>query len=328
MTRTWTNDAGLPLSASNLNALETDVQTALGVPDAALATRLAAGAAKTHLDGAYATKTELNAKEPAIPAGTTSQYIRGDKSLALLDKSAVGLNNVNNTADVDKPVSVPQQAAINAAANAVVGVDGTQYRIVACTIRNTGTGFAILNDATHDPVNISSITTAGDDLSVTLNFSFTGVEVAAVVVGADETLASAGYVFGSSVGLSSLTITASQPGGFGDYVSWNGSAWTSLNGYITSTSMDGTSGLVTCNHTSITPVSGSVTSRSLTKRASMEGLGATNTNLYLVDNAGVTVKTPTTDNRFWITRTGARAVKMSELVQANSNIWVYGLLKI
>ncbi len=39
-----------------------------------------------------------NAKEPAISAGTTSQYWRGDKSWQTLDKSAVGLGNVENTA--------------------------------------------------------------------------------------------------------------------------------------------------------------------------------------------------------------------------------------
>lgn len=38
------------------------------------------------------------AKEPAISAGTTGQYWRGDKSWQTLDKSAVGLGNVENTA--------------------------------------------------------------------------------------------------------------------------------------------------------------------------------------------------------------------------------------
>jgi hypothetical protein len=40
----------------------------------------------------------FNAKEPAITAGTTSQYWRGDKSWQTLDKAAVGLGNVENTA--------------------------------------------------------------------------------------------------------------------------------------------------------------------------------------------------------------------------------------
>lgn len=44
-----------------------------------------------------ATQTALNAKEPTITAGTTSQYYRGDKTFQTLDKSAVGLGNVVNT---------------------------------------------------------------------------------------------------------------------------------------------------------------------------------------------------------------------------------------
>lgn len=52
-------------------------------------------------------------KEPIIAAGTTSQYYRGDKTFQTLDKTAVGLANVDNTSDVSKPVSTPTQAALN-----------------------------------------------------------------------------------------------------------------------------------------------------------------------------------------------------------------------
>lgn len=50
--------------------------------------------------------------EPAITAGTTAQYRRGDKTWQTLDKSAVGLGNVDNTSDASKPVSTAQAAAI------------------------------------------------------------------------------------------------------------------------------------------------------------------------------------------------------------------------
>jgi hypothetical protein len=46
-----------------------------------------------------ATQTALNAKEPTITAGTTAQYWRGDKSWQTLDKTAVGLGNVDNTSN-------------------------------------------------------------------------------------------------------------------------------------------------------------------------------------------------------------------------------------
>ncbi|MDK4712980.1 SGNH/GDSL hydrolase family protein [Rhizobium sp. CNPSo 4039] len=62
-------------------------------------------------------------KEPAISAGTTAQYWRGDKSWQTLNKAAVGLGNVDNTADSAKPVSTAQQAALDAKVNtSAVGV--------------------------------------------------------------------------------------------------------------------------------------------------------------------------------------------------------------
>lgn len=58
-------------------------------------------------------QTALNAKEPTISAGTSGQYWRGDKTWQTLDKNAVGLGNVDNTSDLNKPVSTATQTAID-----------------------------------------------------------------------------------------------------------------------------------------------------------------------------------------------------------------------
>ena len=63
-----------------------------------------------------ATQTALDAKEATITAGTTSQYYRGDKTFQTLNKSAVGLGNVDNTSDANKPVSTATQTALDAKA--------------------------------------------------------------------------------------------------------------------------------------------------------------------------------------------------------------------
>ena len=57
-------------------------------------------AAAINDDANFATTitTALSGKEPTITSGTTSQYWRGDKSWQTLDKSAVGLSTVENTA--------------------------------------------------------------------------------------------------------------------------------------------------------------------------------------------------------------------------------------
>jgi hypothetical protein len=52
-------------------------------------------------------------KENVISAGTTSQYFRGDKSWQLLNKTVVGLANVDNTSDLIKPISTATQTALN-----------------------------------------------------------------------------------------------------------------------------------------------------------------------------------------------------------------------
>lgn len=51
--------------------------------------------------------------QPLITAGTTGQYYRGDKTWQTLDKTAVGLSNVDNTSDLNKPVSTATQTALD-----------------------------------------------------------------------------------------------------------------------------------------------------------------------------------------------------------------------
>jgi len=58
-------------------------------------------------------------KENSITLGTTAQYWRGDKSWQTLDKTAVGLANVDNTSDANKPVSTATQTALNLKANLI-----------------------------------------------------------------------------------------------------------------------------------------------------------------------------------------------------------------
>jgi len=55
--------------------------------------------------------------QATITAGTTSQYFRGDKTFQTLDKTAVGLGNVDDTSDANKPVSTDTQTALNLKAN-------------------------------------------------------------------------------------------------------------------------------------------------------------------------------------------------------------------
>ena len=60
------------------------------------------------------------------PNGTNLQYIKGDGTYGTMDKQAVGLGNVDNTSDLNKPISTATQNALNNKAddNSVVHIDG------------------------------------------------------------------------------------------------------------------------------------------------------------------------------------------------------------
>jgi hypothetical protein len=137
---------GTDLSSSVATGTTTPVIT-LNVPTASTANRGALSAADwTTFNGkqaALVSGTNIKtinstsllgsgnvAVEPTITAGTTSQYYRGDKTFQTLDKTAVGLSNVDNTSDVNKPVSTATQTALNLKENSAnkqnsLATDGT-----------------------------------------------------------------------------------------------------------------------------------------------------------------------------------------------------------
>lgn len=103
-----------------------------------------AAASHTHIQGDISgLSAALSGKESTVAAGSTSQYYRGDKSWQTLDKSAVGLANVDNTADASKPVSTAQQTAING-------------RVAASTATTKGDVLVATASATIDRVGVGS----------------------------------------------------------------------------------------------------------------------------------------------------------------------------
>jgi hypothetical protein len=92
------------------------------------------------------------------PTGTTSQVILGDGSLATANKTLVGLENVDNTSDVNKPVSTPQQLVINEQAKFVQSelkknLD-SRIRVTACfasyAINASGSTVASMTSLAND----------------------------------------------------------------------------------------------------------------------------------------------------------------------------------
>lgn len=112
-----------------------------------------------------ATQTALDGKENSISAGTTSQYWRGDKSFQTLDKSAVGLSNVDNTSDLNKPISTATQSALDGKSDvghghAISDVTGLQNALDGKVDENSAITGATKTKITYDA---KGLVTAGED---------------------------------------------------------------------------------------------------------------------------------------------------------------------
>jgi hypothetical protein len=116
------------------------------------------------------------AVEPPITATTSADYYRGDKTFATLNKAAVGLGNVDNTSDANKPVSTAQQTALDAKTNKLI-----------VTNRQTASYTLVLSDADKlVEMNVGS----ANNLTVPLNSSVafaTGTQILLAQYGAGQT---------------------------------------------------------------------------------------------------------------------------------------------
>lgn len=132
-----------------------------------------------------ATQTALNLKENTITAGTTAQYWRGDKSFQTLDKTAVGLANVDNTSDANKPVSSATQTALNLKENSITAGTTTQYwrgdktfqskdRLLFTNFVNAPNDTTLETDLYNNTIAAATFVTNGDLIVSKTTGSFAG----------------------------------------------------------------------------------------------------------------------------------------------------------
>jgi hypothetical protein len=77
--------------------------------------------------------------------------------------------------------------------------NGVKFSVISCAIRNTGSGWTVINDANHEPSNCISVTTFSDRLQ--LNHGVGITQVSSLTVTTDETYAKKAYRVGASAGL-------------------------------------------------------------------------------------------------------------------------------
>lgn len=144
----------------------------------------------------------LALKENSITPGTTAQYWRGDKSWQTLNSTAVGLGNVDNTSDANKPVSTAQATAIGLKVSKagdtmtgalLMGLGGTTPISIAnpaINASNTANGVVQLNIQ-----NQSNGTSASSDLVATADTGTDSINYVDLGINS-STYSDAGYNIG------------------------------------------------------------------------------------------------------------------------------------
>lgn len=115
---------------------------------------------------------QIDDKENAIASGTTGQYWRGDKTWQTLDKAAVGLTNVDNTSDADKPISTAQQTALNGKAS-LVAID-TLATNAAATVAPTASVYQLFHTGALTADRMLTLETAGMVSGYSMRITRTG----------------------------------------------------------------------------------------------------------------------------------------------------------
>lgn len=212
----------------------------------------------------------------------------------------------------------------------IKGESGKNVKIVAGVIRNDGSGWAFIENSTHNKLNFASI--SADTSSITLGLGFTAKKVISFVACPDERFAQLGYQIGASVGVTSAIIDIyTPPKSIGAYIRYNGSAWdvTSLAGNIAVSGF--ASGVLTVTHDDVVNSSymASVTGRDGIYIPQFGSVGATTSQIKFYDFAG-TLADPANTNMKCFFERSMPAVKLNpqNIIDATGDIWCIGVFEI
>jgi hypothetical protein len=211
-----------------------------------------------------------------------------------------------------------------------IGEGNRKIKVVACVIRNDGTGWKFIEGSNHSKLNVSSITANTTD--ITINFNFTAKNILSFVATPDETFAVKGYSMGASVGTNVAILKIAQLARtIGGYIFYNGSGWTvnSTGGNIAVSSYTAGKLLITHDDVGAGSYLGSAVGRAAKYDVQMGSLGGTSTEIEFYNAAGTLITTPTTDMKVFLTRSSVNmALNPQNVIDGNGNIWCIGVFEV
>jgi hypothetical protein len=309
------------------------------------------------LDADYGSKTDVDALKTLTTSGRLSDASldadyapkslettinSGRLSEASLDAAFAGqaeFDAVEDTVNIGR-LSATQLNSLFG--SGLVGVNGRKYKAVLCALRNDGTGWNTIEDSAHRSTNVTSVTQ--DSTAIILNYAgIAANRVVSLSIVPDETFAGT-LEFGASVGLTDARISIRRRILYSDYITYDGSAWTSQTGRFAVTAFS--AGVATLTHANVfnradggSPLEVHVTGRDGASagyryQVASSGIGNTITYVAIRDNSGTLLASPTNNIRFFIDRgLYSEVVNPSDVntntgYWPNSNIWVFGVFEI
>lgn len=218
---------------------------------------------------------------------------------------------------------------LKAIAELTGSVDGKSVKVVAGAIRNIGSGWTFIENATHGPIGVDSVSVSGG--RIIIKFNFEASKVVSFIIVPDETFASL-YTVGASVDTDKANVEVySAPRTIGGYISYNGSSWdTSLSDFTGGTWVYN---CVRLSHESFAgyPAASrymiSVAGRDCVAIAS--GSDSDYVDVKFLDSSNNIKTTQDTNMKAYVTRTIPPVLlDASTITAGNGNFWFYGIMEI
>lgn len=269
----------------------------------------------------------------AIPPSWKSDFM--DQAQALLDQQEAISGLTGEDAAIANRLNTSTSASYAAfRAQESFGRRGpaVRYHPISGVIRKTAGAWAPIADAAHQPTNIASVEVI-DDIRIRVHYGVTGSVVGTLGAWLDESYAYYGYHIGASVNPDYADFYVYQTRNVGGYVAYDGTNWTSspANEFRNITF---SAGIVSMEHDNVGGAILNVTDRTNSSGTLRRYFGGTVTSTTTT----VEIRTVSTNEplaapdasvKMYVDRgVTRRAVKISEMPEGSTNLWIFGLMEV